>query len=370
MSNEVATQTATKQEMLVVHDNGEFSNLMDSARFNQMWRVAVAFSKSKMIPQHFQGEPESVFVILQMAFRMGIDPMLLLQGTYMVHGRPGMEAKLIIALVNARGPFTGPISWRLEGSGENRKCTAYATHKETGQICEAEVTWEMVKKEGWASKNGSKWLTLPDLMFKYRSATFLARLYAPEVIFGLSTVDEIEDFTDRPYTQIITQDTVTETKIPEIETGPTFSALVLAKNLKSKTMNLLDEFVAATAKALSMDIDTLKAEAARNFDTFWENFRVWAKKQKDKESAQAPLQPDQPQTNSNSPTQAESTATGQPEPQNGNGDLAARRYAEIMALLTKNPSEVPDRLEESSNILSPEQIQEISLALDRAMAGA
>lgn len=178
---------------LVVQDDSEFAMLFDSARFNQAWRAASMFSNSKLVPADFRGSPESCFVAMHMAVRLNLDPMMVMQKTYIIHGRPGMEAQLIIALVNARGPFRGPIQWEAEGEGDNRKWTAFAIHKTTGERCEATVTWDMVKAEGWAGKTGSKWLTIPDLMGRYRSATFLARLYCPEVTMGLSTVDELQD---------------------------------------------------------------------------------------------------------------------------------------------------------------------------------
>lgn len=189
--------TSVKPELtateLVVHNEGAFAMLFDTAMFNQAWRVAKAFSDSRLVPAHFQGNTAGVFVVLHMATRMELDPFMVLQKTYMVKGRPGMEAQLIIALVNARGPFEGPIQWEMSGEGDKRQCTAYAYHRETGEKCAMTVTWDMVKKERWQEKDGSKWLTLPDLMFRYRSAVFLARLYCPEVIMGLSTVDELED---------------------------------------------------------------------------------------------------------------------------------------------------------------------------------
>ena len=95
--------------------------------------------------------------------------------------------------MNKRGPFTGPIQWRFEGEGDDRTCIAYATHRATNEVCEAPVSWRMVKAEGWLNKDGSKWKTMPEQMFRYRSATFLARLYCPEVMMGIRTVEELED---------------------------------------------------------------------------------------------------------------------------------------------------------------------------------
>lgn len=181
---------------LPVQDDGEYAILFDTARFEQAYRVARLFSTTKFVPEAYQGSPENCFVALQMATRLRIDPMMFMQKTYIVHNKPGMEAQLAIALINTRGPFTGPIEWRFEGQGDARKCSAYATHKQTGAVCEAECSIEMAKKEGWFGKSGSKWQTIPDVMLRYRSASFLGRFYCPEVLMGIAMVDELIDIGD------------------------------------------------------------------------------------------------------------------------------------------------------------------------------
>jgi hypothetical protein len=52
---------------------------------------------------------------------------------------------------------------------------------------------EMAKLEGWLDKPGSKWKTMPELMLKYRAAAFFGRLYAPEIMMGLYSADEVVD---------------------------------------------------------------------------------------------------------------------------------------------------------------------------------
>ena len=189
--------TSTKPELaakeLVVHDSGQFATLFDTARFNQGWRVAKAFADSKMVPVHFQGNTAGVFVVLHMATRMELDPFMVLQNMYMVHGKPGMETKLALALVNTRGPFANPIAWEFDNEENPKKCTAYAFLKTTGERRSYTLEWDTVVKEKWLDKDGSKWKTLPKLMFMYRSAIFLIRTVCPEVILGLSTFDELQD---------------------------------------------------------------------------------------------------------------------------------------------------------------------------------
>ncbi len=174
-------------------DNSDFACFLDTAKFNQLWRVSQVFAASQLVPMHYQKQPNNCFVAMQMAIRLDVDPMMFMQNTFVIQGKPGMESKLVIALINARGPFDGPIQWKFSGTGDTRACTAYAKHKTTGEVCQATVTWEMATKEGWTTKSGSKWKTMPDLMFQYRSAAFLGRLYCPECLMGMRTVDELID---------------------------------------------------------------------------------------------------------------------------------------------------------------------------------
>jgi hypothetical protein len=51
----------------------------------------------------------------------------------------------------------------------------------------------MAKAEGWVSRKGSKWATMPELMLMYRAASFFGRLYAPEVLMGMHSMEEIQD---------------------------------------------------------------------------------------------------------------------------------------------------------------------------------
>jgi len=189
---------------VVVHDSGPLSALLDTAKFEQLQRVAKLFASSTMVPDACRGNLANCFVLLQLADRLGIDPFMLMQSCYVVHGRPGIEAKMAITLCNERGPFSDRIKFVLQGEGMNRRCTAYAHDKTTGDRMEQTVTMAMAKAEGWydrKDKNGnfcSKWRTLPDLMLQYRAAMFLIRLTCPEVVMGLHSREELEDIIDVP----------------------------------------------------------------------------------------------------------------------------------------------------------------------------
>ena len=177
-------------------DTSPMACLLDTELFNHLWRVATAYSRSSMVPDHFRGKADDCFVAAQLALRLEVDLFMLMQNMYVVHGKPGMEAKLAIAMCNSRGPFRERIQWKFDGEGKQRSCTAFAHDKQTGNLCEQTVTWGMVEAEGWNKDSKgvrSKWNTIPDLMFQYRSAVWLIRTNCPEVLMGMHTTDELAD---------------------------------------------------------------------------------------------------------------------------------------------------------------------------------
>ena len=311
--------TAEKPQMTaeqsIVHDTSEYAMLFDSAKFNQAWRVATAFSKSGLVPEHFANNPAGVFVVLHMATRLDLDPFMALQKVYMVHGRPGMEAQLIIALVNARGPFKGPIQWEVGGAGDSRYWTAYATHKTTGERCEATVTWAMVKAEEWASKKGSKWMTIPDLMGRYRSATFLARLYCPEVILGLSTADELEDATLEMDSgiKVSRKPRVALPEAPEVDPAAVegFTTRLAEVDGSEKLLPQVGTFISEIAKVNKQTVEAVKAQAgtAENFPAFWQSFLGWQAKQ-EKKGPGRPKNPPKSETQPETQAPKQEGATG------------------------------------------------------------
>jgi hypothetical protein len=121
--------------------------------------------------------------------------MMVMQNLYIVHGRPGWSSQFLIATINASGRFS-PM--RFSFVGEKGKpsygCFAVATELATGEVLEGSIiTVAMAEKEGWSTKNGSKWLTMPEQMLRYRAASFFVRVFCPELAMGLHSADEIED---------------------------------------------------------------------------------------------------------------------------------------------------------------------------------
>ena len=168
-------------------------------------KQARALTASSLVPEAYRGEGNlgNAMIALEVAERIGASPLMVMQNLYVVHGRPSWSSTFLIATVNACGRFT-PL--RFETIGNDPEATDYrvravAKDKESGEVCEGPwITWRMVEAEGWSKKTGSKWKTIPALMFMYRAAAFWSRLFAPELSLGMHTADEMQDISDAPRT--------------------------------------------------------------------------------------------------------------------------------------------------------------------------
>ena len=166
--------------------------------FELMQRIAKAFTQSDLVPKQYQGNLPNTMIALDMAQRIGANPLMVMQNLYVVHGTPGWSSKFLIATINTCGRYsTLRYEWRGEKGSSDYGCRAWAIERETGERLDGIwVDWAMVNAEGWASKNGSKWKTMPDQMFVYRAAAFWQRAYAPDLGMGLQTQEELHDVYD------------------------------------------------------------------------------------------------------------------------------------------------------------------------------
>lgn len=166
--------------------------------FNLIQRTAKLFASSDIVPTQFKGNLPNCVIAVDMALRMGANPLMVCQNLYVVHGRPAWSAQFLIATLNQSGRFSA-LRYEFQGKEGTDEwgCRAVATElsnneKLTGPL----ITIALSKKEKWYEKSGSKWQTMPELMLRYRAASWFVRSYAPEIAMGLSTAEEVRDTYD------------------------------------------------------------------------------------------------------------------------------------------------------------------------------
>lgn len=169
--------------------------------FDQIQRVALMFSKSELVPKMYQGNPGNCVIALEMASRLKASPLLVMQNLYVIQGKPGWSSTFLIASVNACGKFS-PLRYEEDDKdGGRTRAWAYDL-KNNEKVYGIWVSMGMAKAEGWIDKTGSKWKTMPELMRRYRAASFFSRQFAPDVAMGMQTIEEVVDITPIQVTNI------------------------------------------------------------------------------------------------------------------------------------------------------------------------
>ena len=190
--------------------------------FSTAQRMATALSSSTMVPAAFQGEAgfPNCLIALDLAQRINVSPLMLMQNLDVIHGRPSLRSQFLIGTVNSCGRFT-PLRFEVTGEGDDLGCRASAKDKLTGEtLTGTRITIGMAKAEGWYGKNGSKWKTMPEQMLHYRAASFWTRTYAPELSLGLQTREEAIDIETVDANEVPTAPTVPRARKRNVETIP------------------------------------------------------------------------------------------------------------------------------------------------------
>ena len=191
--------TALRPVPSVAHEIANAPNvsvgMTSLAGFELAQRVAKALATSSLVPKDYQGNLSNCLIGLEMAQRIGASPLMVLQNLVVVHGRPTWSSQFLIATFNGCGKYA---SIRYEFSGEEGTdsygCRALSTEIATNEkLVGPLVTIGLAKKEGWYGRNGSKWLSMPEMMLRYRAAAWFVRTTAPELAMGLNTQEEIMD---------------------------------------------------------------------------------------------------------------------------------------------------------------------------------
>lgn len=206
--------------------------------FELLQRQAKLLSQCSMLPDNFKSNIPDCAIALEMSARMGyaVSPLLILQSIVTIHGKPTFEAKFVIGLLKSRcgyRRFDYEMSGKVGDAGEVRRtqkvgkdgkplvdkkgnyiydneiiregrtCLAYAIDRDGNRVEGVPISMAMAKVEGWYDKSGSKWQTMPELMLRYRAATFFKNIHCPEITMGFRTSDEAIDIDIDPEVEII-----------------------------------------------------------------------------------------------------------------------------------------------------------------------
>lgn len=198
----MSVETANKEQLI---PQQIVANIFgDMQQFENAQRMAKLLSVSDCVPESYKGKLANCTIAIDIANRMDLSPLTVMQNLYIVRGKPSWSGQACRALIQNNGKFKDDdIVYVGTRNTDDWGCYMTAVNIKTGaEVKGPTVTIGMAKKEGWYSKkdkNGnetSKWQTMPELMLAYRAAAFFARVHCPSAMMGFQTTEEIIDVTN------------------------------------------------------------------------------------------------------------------------------------------------------------------------------
>lgn len=216
------------------------------ALFNPQYLTAinnfaqVMASGVSTIPQHLQGNPADCMAIAMQAAQWHMNPFAVAQKTFTVGGVLGYEAQLVNAVISTRGPLIDRINYdwfgpwdKVIGKFDIRKNDKGKEYRVPG--------WKLADEDGigirvWATlkgemepreltillaqartRNSTLWADDPRQQLAYLAVKRWTRLYCPEVILGVYTIDELDKTEER---EINPQRGTSRVSVSQLADGP------------------------------------------------------------------------------------------------------------------------------------------------------
>jgi hypothetical protein len=180
---------------LIQHQGFAPANITEAIKFSEM------LSKSQMVPKQYQGKPEDILVAVQWGYEVGLAPMQALQNIAVINGKPSVYGDAAMALVLA-SPVCENIEETIEGEGTENP-VAVCTAKRRGRSpVVAKFSVSDAKRAGLWGKQGP-WTAYPKRMLAMRARGFALRDAFADVLKGLITAEEAQDYpNDRPIAKV------------------------------------------------------------------------------------------------------------------------------------------------------------------------
>jgi len=220
----------TTTETIAVQEAPTFNTssaaiMMDMSALDRMERFANLMATARStVPQHFQGKAGDCLAVVMQATTWGMNPFAVAQKTHVINGALGYEAQLVASVINSSSLLADRFKFEWFGAWEKIvgkfKMVESRTKKDDNGNAKKFMMpdWDLKDENGlgvrvWATikgeseprvlellmtqartRNSTLWTEDPKQQLAYLAQKRWARLYAPDVILGVYTPDEIETF--------------------------------------------------------------------------------------------------------------------------------------------------------------------------------
>jgi hypothetical protein len=169
---------------------------------NDLEQISLRLARGMVaVPVHCRDNPGVVYALCMQALEWGMPIMSVINKSYVPRGgdRIGFESQLLHAVIEKNAPLKNRLRYEILGEGQERRCKVYGTFK--GEEKPHEYVSETLAKmhPGHVTKDNVKyvkgsplWDSNPEVQMFYSASRQWARLFAPDVLLGAYTPEEME----------------------------------------------------------------------------------------------------------------------------------------------------------------------------------
>ena len=164
------------------------TNLTEAIQFSDM------LASSNMVPKQYQGKPQDILVCVQWGFELGLAPMQALQNISVINGKPSVYGDAAMALVQA-SPVCEDVEEYFEDTDKPNFVAVCIASRKGRKPVTVRFSVEDAKRAGLWGKQGP-WSAYPKRMMQMRARGFALRDAFPDVLKGMITAEEAQDYPD------------------------------------------------------------------------------------------------------------------------------------------------------------------------------
>ena len=233
--------------------------LMNDTSMDKLERLAGLMASGRAtVPQHLKGSAGDCFAIALQSMQWGMNPFTVAQKTHLINGTLGYEAQLVAAVINSSGIVMDRFNFEWFGDwdkivGRFKEVESKTKKDDNGHFKKyIGPDWKQADEQGlgvkvWATlrretqprvltllmtqartRNSTLWTEDPKQQLAYLAQKRWARLYAPDVILGVYTPDEMQQPTEvfMGAADVVVEEPVVESFYPQGDFDKNLSAWV------------------------------------------------------------------------------------------------------------------------------------------------
>jgi hypothetical protein len=156
------------------------------------YRFAKMVAATEFAPKDFRGKPEACLLAIQAGAEVGLSPMQSLQSIAVINGKPSVYGDTALAVCKC-SPVCEWVRERIEGDGDTMVAICEAKRRGDAEPVVSRFAMADAKRAGLAGKSGP-WTQYPRRMLQMRARGFALRDAFPDLLHGLVTAEEAQDY--------------------------------------------------------------------------------------------------------------------------------------------------------------------------------